>query len=189
MRQTLTVLALCSLLAGCGFHLRGHGPQPGSGWETVAVREAAARSVTGRGGNSWYAEGRDGIHRELVRALTAAGFTVSDDAALTIELLDATVKRRTASIDAQATTAAEYQIDYEVRFHVIGNDGAVVIPESSARADGSYRFNESAVLGSAEQEIVLYEDLRREIARRIVDQLRRKAARKAATDAGHADTP
>ncbi|MFZ5724640.1 MAG: LPS assembly lipoprotein LptE [Pseudomonadota bacterium] len=178
------IALLCVQLAGCGFHLRGQQPLP-ENWAQVAVRDVASRNPLGRGGDSWYESGREGMRRELVRALQEAGFTVDPQASLAIELLGTTVKRRAASIDATAS-AAEYQVDYAVRFRIVGSDGAQVVPESSISTDSSYRNNEGAVLGSAEQEVTVYEDLRRELARRIVDQLRRKAA---AVPQAHATAP
>ncbi|MFZ5756323.1 MAG: LPS assembly lipoprotein LptE [Pseudomonadota bacterium] len=178
MRRLSVLLLLAAMLAGCGFHLRGHGPVP-DGMGTVAIRDADQ----GSSNITWYSGGRDGLRRELARSLTTAGFTVSDGAPLTIQLISDSVRRRTASIDASAS-AAEYQIDYEVRFRVTGSDGAELIPATLLRTDSSYRFDESAVLGSAEQEALLYEDMRREIARRIVDQFHRRV-----TAAGHAPAP
>lgn len=169
-----SLIVLSLLLAGCGFHLRGHGELPDA-WSSVAVRDIVGSSPLGRGGDSWYDTGHEGMRRELVRALKDAGFAVDLDAPMVIELLQASVSRRAASIDASAS-AAEYQVDYSVRYRVIGSDGVQVVPETMISTDSSYRFNEAAVLGSAEQEVVVYEDLRAELARRIVDQLRRKAA-------------
>lgn len=169
---------LCSVLAGCGFHLRGQAVHADSGWAVVTVRDAGVRNPIGRGGSYWYADGRDGLRHELVHQLAEAGFTLDANAPLVIELLDASVRRKAASLDAKAS-AAEYQVDCEARFRVVGRDGATLIPENTVHADSTYRFNTDAVLGSAEQEVVLYEDLRRELAHRIVDQLRRRAARQA----------
>lgn len=158
---------LASLLAGCGFHLRGNAPVPAH-WTEVAIRDTGGSS-----NGTWYSSGRDGLRRELTRTLTASGFVVRTGAPLTIELMSDSVQRRTASIAATAS-AAEYQIDYEVRFRITGSDNAELVPATLMRTDSSYRVDEAAVLGSAEQEALLYEEMRRDIARRIVDQLRRQ---------------
>lgn len=167
--RLLVAALLASLLAGCGFHLRGHAPVP-EHWTEVAIRDTGGSS-----NGTWYSSGRDGLRRELTRTLTASGFVVRTGAPLTIELMSDSVQRRTASIAATAS-AAEYQIDYEVRFRITGSDGAELVPATLMRTDSSYRVDEAAVLGSAEQEALLYEEMRRDIARRIVDQLRRQVA-------------
>lgn len=169
-----SLIVLSLLLAGCGFQLRVQGELPAA-WSSIAVRDVVGDNPLGRGGDTWYDAGHEGIRRELVHALTEGGFTVEAGAPLTIELLQTSVSRHTASIDASAS-AAEYQIDYSVRYRVIGGDGATLVPDSTIRTDSSYRYNKTAVLGAAEQEIMVYEDLRRELARRMVDHLRRKAA-------------
>ncbi len=177
MRRTVRVsliVALCAAMAGCGFHLRGSGELP-EGWKVIAVSDAAGKGLLNRGGDTWYDTGHEGMRRELVQSLSDAGFSVEAGAPVTIELLDASVRRRAASIDANAS-AAEYEIIYTVRYRIVGADGAQVVPESTIHADSSYRYNKTAVLGSAEQETIVYEDLRHELARRVVDQLRRQAA-------------
>lgn len=172
MTRAIALLLFTALLAGCGFHLRGSAPVP-AGWTEVAVSDSGGSST-----GTWYSSGREGLRHELSRSLGAAGFLVSASAPITIELMSDSVQRRTASIAASAS-AAEYQINYEVRFRITGNDGAELVPSTLLRTDGSYRVDEAAVLGSAEQEALLYEDMRRDIARRIVDQLRRQATARA----------
>lgn len=173
----VTVAAL--LLAACGFHLRGDA-DPGDIHRTVAVVDRGHLSAN----TTWYAGGREELSRAVTGAFHDAGFTVAADAPVTVELLGESLSRRVASIDANAS-AAEYQLDYTLRFRVTAADGATLVAEQALEADRSYRYHDDAVMGSSEEEAMLGLEMRRDIAAQIVRQYRRAAAR-AATPAAPA---
>lgn len=175
--RLLTVALATLLLAACGFHLRGQG---------TLTDDLRAVNVVERGqlsaNTTWYAGGRDELARAVKDAFRHAGFAVATDAPVTVELLGESLARRVASIDANAS-AAEYQLDYTLRFRVVAADGATLVAEQALEADRSYRYHDDAVMGSSEEEALLGLEMRRDVASQIVRQYRRAAARAAVSAA------
>ncbi len=171
--RLLTVALATLLLAACGFHLRGQGT-PVEGYRTVNVVDRGQLSAN----TTWYAGGREELKRAVTDAFRHAGFDVAADAPLTVELLGESLARRVASIDANAS-AAEYQLDYTLRFRVVAADGATLVAEQALEADRSYRYHDDAVMGSSEEEALLGLEMRRDLAAQIVRQYRRASARAA----------
>lgn len=167
---TIAGILIISMMTACGFHLRGQAAVP-DGFNIVAVRDAGKVPV----GASLAGGGRDELPRALMQAFRRHGMTIADAAPMTVELLGESTLRRTASIDAVAASAAEYRLEYEVRYRVIGADGATLISETKLAADNSYRFDNNAVMGSADEEMLIYQELRRDVADRIVQQYLRRA--------------
>lgn len=169
----LATLAL--LLAGCGFHWRGAEP-PAEEHAVVALREAGRSPI-----DTWYGGGRDELRRVVTRALDQVGVLVVDEAPLVIELLGEQVRRRTAAIGA-TSVVAEYQLDYELRYRILDAAGAEITPPQRILRDTSYRFDENAVMGSAEEEALLRREMREDAARQLARQYRRRIAAQAVAD-------
>lgn len=171
---TLTVLLALAVvaLAGYGFHLRGHGQLAATRGLVVHVEDNTRVALTG----SWLGSGPDELAHTLKDVLEDAGVQLADSAPLTVELLGETMEKRVASIAATAG-AAEYQLDYTLRFRVTGSDGADLVKESTVRADRSYRYKSDAIMGSAEEEATLQRELRRDAALQILRRLRSVANR------------
>lgn len=171
-RIALALLALAVLAtAGCGFHLRGAAPAP-TGFGDVAVRD-----LTGdKPATNWYAGRRDELLRTVRRAFADAGYALADTAPVTVELMADSLGRRIASIDDSAS-AAEYLVEYTLRYRIVAADGSALVPETELKADRSYRFREDAVMGSAEEEALLGTELRRDLAAQVVRQYRRRLQR------------
>lgn len=172
--RIVTVALAALLLAACGFHLRGQGALDDA-WRAVNIRDNGKLSAS----TAWYAGSRDELARVTAHAFRDAGFTVSADAPVTIELLGESLDRRIASLDASAS-AAEYQLDYTLRFRVLAGDGSTLVPETTLAADRSYRYHDDQVMGSAEEEALLGLEMHRDIAAQIVRQYRRNAVRASA---------
>lgn len=172
MRGAGLLVALVMLLAGCGFHLRGAQTLDET-LAVVAVRDIG-KSAQGRktGSTTWYGGERDELRRVVAQALTDSGATVTDEAPLVIELLGEEVKRRTAAIGISAN-AAEYQLDYLLRYRVVTAGNSVLIPETQIERDRTYRYDEKSPMGSAEEEALLRREMRRTAARQLATQYRR----------------
>lgn len=172
MRGASILVLLALVLAGCGFHLRGTQTLD-EALAVVAVRDVG-KSAQRRtaGSTTWYGGERDELKRVVVQALTDGGATVADEAPLVIELLGEEVKRRTAAIGVSAN-AAEYQLDYLLRYRVVTAENSVLIPETQIQRDRTYRYDEKSPMGSAEEEALLRREMRRTAARQLVTQYRR----------------
>lgn len=171
--RILALLLIAALVAGCGFHLRGTQPLA-DGWRMVAVKDA--RQAAGRSGSAatWYGGDRDELQRTVERALAGNGVAIADDAALVVELLGETVIRRASAIGA-AASAAEYQLDYELRFRVVDAGQQELMPAQGIRRDRIYRYNEAAAMGSAEEEALLRREMRQAAALQLASQFARRA--------------
>lgn len=156
------------LAAGCGFHLRGSQPVDES-LSAVAVRDLAGNT------SAWYGDERDALRHVVARALEENGFLVADEASRVIELTGEDVTRRTAAVDVNAS-AAEYRLDYQLRYRVRGADGTIVSPDTTIRRDNVYRYDVTAPLGAAEEEAMLRRELRLDAARQLATRYRRLAA-------------
>lgn len=184
MRGAGILALLALLLAGCGFHLRG-AQTLDDALALVAVRDvvkSAQGRPSGGGSTTWYGGERDELKRVVAQALTDSGATVSDEAPMVVELLGEEVKRRTAAIGV-SSNAAEYQLDYLLRYRVLGSDNSILIPETQIQRDRTYRYDEKSPMGSAEEEALLRREMRRAAARQLATQYRRMAAT-VATPAG-----
>lgn len=176
MRGTgILVLLFALLLPGCGFHLRG-AQTLDEALAVVAVRDVG-KSAKGRaaGSSTWYGGERDELTRVVTQALTDSGATVAGEAPLVVELLGEEVKRRAAAIGVSAT-AAEYQLDYVLRYRVVTAANRVLIPETQIQRDRTYRYDEKSPMGSAEEEALLRREMRRTAARQLATQYRRLPA-------------
>lgn len=187
MRRALTLgstLALVAafLLGGCGFHLRGK-IEIADEMRVVNVRDISKASDS-----AWEADGHDGLQRTTVAAFTGNGFVVTGGAPITVELLNETLRRSIASIAANAS-AAEYQIDYALEFRISAADGSALVPATTIKIDRSYRYHEDAAMGSAEEEAMLYRDLRRDAVGQIIRQYRRSLNHRAAMLPAATDAP
>lgn len=187
MRRVLTlgstlVLVTAFGLVGCGFHLRGK-IEIADEMRVVNVRDISKASDS-----AWESDGHDGLQRTTVAAFTGNGFVVTDGAPVTVELLNETLRRSIASIAANAS-AAEYQIDYALEFRISAADGSALVPATTIKIDRSYRYHEDAAMGSAEEEAMLYRDLRRDAVGQIIRQYRRGINHRAAMLPAATDAP
>lgn len=85
----------------------------------------------------------------------------------TLRVLDERWERRPLSLTADARTA-EYELLGMIEFELLGADDGVLIPRRTARANAVFRRNGDRLLGTSQEEARLREELRGELARRIL---------------------
>ncbi len=166
--RALVTLATMSVLAGCGFHLRG--------WDLAAnVSSAAVVSAD-----------RVDITRDLEAALRQSGVdlvTVDESPDVTIEILDENVSRRSASVSGQARVA-EYELTSSVAYRILSGNGPL-LPRSQARAERSFRLDRDNIVGSSEEQALLEREMRRDL----IEQILRSLNRVTEQAAGSVDAP
>ncbi|MCR9278540.1 MAG: LPS assembly lipoprotein LptE [Pseudomonadaceae bacterium] len=144
------------LLAGCGFHLRG--------WDLAAnVATATVLSAD-----------RVDITRDLEAALRQSGVELvaaGEPADVTIEILDESVSRRSASVSGQARVA-EYELTSLVAYRISSEDGPL-LGRSQARAERSFRLDRDNIVGSSEEQALLEREMRRDLIEQIMRSLNR----------------
>jgi LPS-assembly lipoprotein len=112
--------------------------------------------------------------QELTRALNLYGAKVvssSADASYSVVIVDFRRTRRTGTINA-AARVAEYQLNEDVDFLIIGADGSQLIPLSTASVERVYEFDEQDILASDSEERLILSGMREEIVRQILNRLR-----------------
>ena len=112
--------------------------------------------------------------QELTRALNVYGVKIvssSADASYSVVIVDFRQTRRTGTINS-AARAAEYQLNEEVDFLIVGADGSQLIPLSTASVERVYEFDEQDVLASDSEERLVRNGMREEIVRQILNRLR-----------------
>ena len=155
---------MLTMLLGCGFQLRS--------WDLSAAF-ASASVVAADGGT---------VDEALVRALGYSGVEVLDKGGdVVLRLADEREERRSAAVTA-AGRAAEVELALEVRFSVQDADGQELAPERSLRVARVQRIDVDNIVGSSEEEALLREEMRQELASRMVRSLAMLAQRRAVED-------
>lgn len=151
--RVAVVSALLATLLGCGFQLRN--------WD-LSSAFGSASVVAG-----------DGVTLDdaLVRALAYSGLEVVPEGSdVVLRLSQEREERRSAAVTA-AGRAAEVELALEVTFSVQDAAGKELAPERSVRVARVQRIDVDNIVGSSEEEALLREEMRQELASRIVRSL------------------
>lgn len=156
-RRLLTgaLAAAAWLVAGCGFHLRG--PQA-LDFATVHI-DLPAETALGA---------------QLRRLIATTGTTrVEEDAARAETRLQILANGRGREILSLtgAGKVREYQLTQTLRFQLLGQAGAVLIPPTSLSARREYTFDDSQVLGKEQEENLLYRDMQDDLVQQLMRRL------------------
>lgn len=160
---TLLLLASLSLLAACGFQLRGSGQQATLPFQSVYL---------GVGENS-------SLGTELKRYLRASDVAVVKDKAgaeASVEVLTESRQKAILSLNTQGRVR-ENSLTYRVTFQVRNKAGALLLAPTEITLKRDISFNESQVIAKEKEEELLYRDMQSDLVQQI---LRRLAALKPA---------
>lgn len=152
----LSILIL-SLLQGCGFHLRGNADLPPS---------ISPLYIEGLGDY-------DPLRKVLRQTLTDANVQVTDSrsqARSILQLRNQDQDRRVLSVDGSGKVV-EYELHQALDFDLMGADGNTLVEEQAVGTQRAYINTESELLGKAEEESDVRDDMRRDLASRIVSRL------------------
>tara|TARA_B110000285_G_C15042433_1_gene572508 strand:+ start:630 stop:1130 length:501 start_codon:yes stop_codon:yes gene_type:complete len=158
MMKNLLPIAMILLLSACGWQLRN---------SQVVPTDLGSLYLSSNDAHS-------DLIQELTRALNVYGAKIvssSTDASYSVVIVDFRQTRRTGTINA-AARVAEYQLNEEVDFLIVGADGVQLIPLSTASVERVYEFNEQDVLASDNEERRVKNGMREEIVRQILNRLR-----------------
>lgn len=161
--KILMLASLALLLQACGFHLRGMGD----------TSKTALPSGIGPVQIQGLARG-DFLHRQLEEMLidSAAGFAgQADKAGSQLRISGRVSDRRVLAVDSRGKVI-EYELREGVSFSLIDPSGAKRVPEQSVTLLQNYLNPEQEVLGAAQEE----QRLREEMQRRMADQIMRRMA-------------
>ena len=158
MMKNLLPIAMILLLSACGWQLRN---------SQVVPTDLGSLYLSSNDDHS-------DLIQELTRALNVYGAKIvpsAADASYSVVIVDFRQARRSGTINA-AARVAEYQLNEEVDFLIVGADGAQLIPLSTASVERVYEFNEQDVLASDNEERRVKNGMREEIVRQILNRLR-----------------
>lgn len=142
------------LVSGCGFHLRGGVEFPPS-VQTLSVQAANP-----------YSE----LAEDLRRVLRSSGVRVVDkprEADAVVHVLGENAGRRVVSVSSGGKVR-EYELLYTVMFNVADRQGRETITPQTITLSRDYIFDETAVLGTAEEEALLHRDMQQQAVRQIL---------------------
>ena len=152
--RTSLIFLLATLLASCGFHLRGNIPLP------QAIQNMHVKGPAGT------------FKDKLEEVLTNAGATINENAAgadVILNVRKAVTDRKVGTLDDRGK-ADSYDLEFKVTYRVEDLEGKEV-RRADLKESRRYSFDPDQVVESESEEADLQLDMEESIALRIVRQL------------------
>jgi len=154
--QLITLMIMVLAVSSCGWRLRGTLTLP-EGLESIQIVDNAGSSF---------------LAKQLSQLLQANGVSLVDENPdMAIVLVEEREDKRIVAVGSN-TLASEYELSAEARYFISDADGKELVPESTASVLRSYEFNENNVVSKAEEERIILQEMRRELAQQIIRRLR-----------------
>ena len=152
-----TALALATVLAGCGFQLRGTSPVP------AALQPLAVKCGS---------QIPDTLCLSLKEQLELGGIetTEANNAAYVLDLKSFSQDRRASAITVRAA-AAEYTLTQAVRIELITDDRVPLIADTELSVRESYRYDETNILAKQREQDELEQRMNDRLAQQILFRL------------------
>ncbi|GAB1263799.1 hypothetical protein NBRC116493_30480 [Aurantivibrio infirmus] len=152
----ITLLVLTLAITACGWRLRGTLTLP-EGLESIQIVDNANSSF---------------LSKQLTQLLVANGVALVDaNPDMFIVLIEEREDKRIIAVGSN-TLASEYELSSEARYFINDAEGKMLAPESTVSVVRSYEFNENDVVSKAEEERIIQQEMRRELAQQIIRRLR-----------------
>lgn len=158
MSLRLAVVLVAAILSACGWHLRGSIVLPDN-IQSVYIDNQTSDPA---------------LLEELERLLTVNDVVISETATgadLVINLLDFAENRRVNSLNSN-TIVREYELISEAEYEIKNAAGEILLEPNVAQLSRIYTFDQNAVVSAAEEQQIIQEELRLELAQQIVRRLR-----------------
>lgn len=153
--RNLTVLLLVTLLAACGFHLRGERPLP---YDSLYI------------GAPEYSE----LGAALKRNIRASGRTrIADtpqEAQAQLSIVSEAREKSILSLNA-AGRVREFQLRYRFVFRVHDGKGRDYLPQNEIVLTRDFTFNDAAILAKEQEEALIYRDMQNDLVQQIMRRL------------------
>lgn len=161
MRHTaLVLMAIVVVLTGCGFQMRGD-------WQ---LPPAARASVMSGGVQPLYTY----LQREFRAADADLQRPGSLSNAATLSILQETNDKRVLSVDNRGKVI-EYELAYILMFNLVAPGGEILVPNQQIVMVRDYPFGATDVLGSSQEELLLRDDMYKDMARQIMRRIQVQA--------------
>lgn len=151
----LGALAAASLVAGCGFRLRGHTPLA---FSSIHVGVSPNTEL-------------GGALRRRLRANEAT--TVVEDASqadVRLEILRNERSREILTLTG-AGKVREYELRHAITFRLMDRSGMERIPATTIAAKREYNFDDSQILAKEQEEALLYRDMQGDLVEQLMRRL------------------
>jgi LPS-assembly lipoprotein len=145
--------ALCTLLAACGFHLRGSAALP---YETLHIA------------------GSPSFATQLARAVRAGSSTrvvaSPKEAQVTLQIVGEQSERVILSLSGSGRVR-ELQLRYRVSYRLTDSESRELAPTSEVQLKRDLSYSDTDVLGKEQEEALLYRDMQRDAVQQVVRRL------------------
>ena len=153
LKRSITVLGLAFLLTACGFHLRG----TGSTQMALTELNFASRDALSP------------LSREVQQSLINNNVLISSSAPFTLHLGLVHQSQRTASF-TPSRRSSEIQLTSSVAYELRSGNLPPLL-QDSIEVQRVYAFNQNNVTGSQQEEVMLQEEMRRELVTQLMLRL------------------
>ena len=154
--QIISLLLFTCVLAACGFHLRGSYDLP----------EHLSPLFIEKGSMSLQ------LYRELRAALIASGIDLTNEAVTAASVLEVNREQRSRDVISVDTLgrAREYRLIYRLEFS-LRSSGESLIDKSNIELTRNLLFDPETVLGVAQEQEYVYDDMIRDSASQVLQKL------------------
>jgi len=153
----LPLLLLLTLLQGCGFQLRGAAKLPAE-IGPVLIHGLPAQDTLYRELSQLLGEGAVGVTREQAQAGSL------------LRILKRNSHRRVLSVDSHGKVA-EYELAESAEFDLVDAKRKGLVPPQTVLVVRSYTNTEQQVLGKEQEEAMIREEMRRDLAGQIIRRI------------------
>jgi LPS-assembly lipoprotein len=152
LAYSILILGLCSL-AACGYQLRGM-----QGYEIDIEKVYLSGSNT-----------RSELLEEITENLRNRGIEISlsKESVPSLHILSENIHRRPVATSADISVS-EYELRMEIVFQIMSDEGKSLILPSTLFVERIYSFDRSSLVGSSEEENIVVEEMRRDIANQLL---------------------
>ena len=150
-------VAACLWINGCGFQLRGNVTLP-ENVHSVHV-QAPSRELS----------------NEIQLFLESSGARVAShrgDADAVLSVQDERFNRRVLSVDPRTGKEREFELAYTAMFGLTRADGTVLVEQQTVSLLRDFVFDEDALLGKAQEEGLLRNEMRRDAVEQMLRRVR-----------------
>lgn len=153
LRKFSYLLALTIMLAACGFQIRG--------MADLAFKKLYMQSNA------------PSITRDLTMALETNGVELvktAETADLILEVINETSERRILSLSGTGVVR-EFELHYQISFRTRAAANPIWSPVQNVQSRRDLSYNDVNLLGKADEELMLYNDMRKDAVRELIRRL------------------
>lgn len=151
----LVLIALATLLAGCGFQLRGHADLP---FESLYIASADVNAL----GAELKRNLRVGTKTRIVES--------REEAAAILQITSVTNNKTILSLNSSGRVR-EFRLRYSFAFRVVDRNGLDVIAPQTVAVERDFPFNDSDILAKEAEEALNYRDMQTDVVQQVIRRL------------------